>query len=132
MSAARQAGRRCRRSRRAPRRSTSGTTAAANADHVSVLAGLQPVRGLALTGSARVGKIVAAPAIAADTTQKISDYEAAIGWERERLGLRVGLSHTAAFSPFGYAEFPRVAAIGPSADVGLADGYTPDWRRCGG
>ena len=87
-----------------------------NADHVSVLAGLQPVRGLSLTGSARVGKIVAAPAIAVDTAQEISDYEAAIGWERERLGVRVGLSHTAAFSPFGYAEFPRVAAIGPSAD----------------
>ena len=87
-----------------------------NADHVSVLAGIQPVRGLALTGSARVGKIVAAPAIAVDTTQKIRDYEAAIGWERERLGLRVGLSHTAAFSPFAYAEFPRVAAIGSSVD----------------
>jgi len=83
-----------------------------SSDFVAVSAGLQPVRGLALTGAARFGDVVAAPAITADTTQEISDYEAAIGWERERLGLRLAFSRTAAFNPFGYAEFPRVASIG--------------------
>jgi hypothetical protein len=80
--------------------------------YVLVSAGLQPIRGLSLTGSARLGELVAAPAILADTAQKIRDYEAAIGWDRRRVGFRVGLSRTSAFSPFSYAEFPRIAAIG--------------------
>ena len=84
-----------------------------NSDFVSLSAGLQPIRGIALTGSARLGKMVAAPAITADTAQDISDYEAAIGFERARLGLRLALSRTAAFSPFGYAEFPLVSSIAP-------------------
>jgi hypothetical protein len=84
-----------------------------SSDFVSLSAGLQPIRGVALTGSARLGKLVAAPAITADTAQDISDYEAAIGFERARLGLRLALSHTAAFSPFGYAEFPLVSSIAP-------------------
>ena len=88
-----------------------------NSDYVAVAAGFQPVRGLALTGSARVGNLVAAPALTADTAQKISDYEAAVGWERERLGVRLSLSRTSAFSPFGYAEFPRIASLGVVPDV---------------
>jgi hypothetical protein len=84
-----------------------------SSDFVSLSAGLEPIRGVALTGSARLGKLVAAPAITADTAQDISDYEAAIGFERARLGLRLALSHTAAFSPFGYAEFPLVSSIAP-------------------
>ena len=88
-----------------------------NSDFVSLSAGLQPVRGIALTGSARIGNVVAAPAITADTAQEISDYEAAIGFERARLGLRLALSRTAAFSPFGYAEFPRVASIGAAPET---------------
>ncbi len=81
-------------------------------DFVSLAAGLEPIRGLALTGSARLGNIVAAPAITADTAQDVTDYEAAIRWERERLGVRLAFTRTAAFSPFGYAEFPRVATLG--------------------
>lgn len=88
-----------------------------NSDFVAVSAGIRPVRGLALTGSARIGNLVAAPAISADTAQEISDYEAAVGWERERLGVRLAFSRTAGFSPFGYAEFPRVAAIGSVPEV---------------
>jgi len=88
-----------------------------NSDFVSVAAGLQPLRGLSLIGSARIGDLVVAPAINSDTAQEISDYEAAIGWERGRLGLRLAYSRTAAFSPFGYAEFPRVASIGAVPEV---------------
>jgi len=84
-----------------------------SSDFVSLSAGLQPIRGVALTGSARLGKMVAAPAITADTAQDISDYEAAIGFERARLGLRLALSRTAAFSPFAYAEFPLISSIAP-------------------
>ena len=88
-----------------------------NSDFVSLSAGLQPVRGIALTGAARIGNVVAAPAITADTAQEISDYEAAIGFERARLGLRLALSRTASFNPFGYAEFPRVASIGAAPET---------------
>jgi hypothetical protein len=88
-----------------------------SSDFVHLSAGVQPVRGLALTGAARLGNLVAAPAVSADTAQDISDYEAAIGWERERLGVRLALSRTSAFSPFGYAEFPRVASLGQVPDA---------------
>jgi hypothetical protein len=88
-----------------------------NSDYVAFCAGLQPVRGLSLTGSARVGEMVAAPAIPSDTAQEISDYGAAIAWERERLGVRLAFSRTAPFSPFGYSEFPRIAAIGPAPEI---------------
>lgn len=88
-----------------------------NSDYIAVSGGLQPVPGLALTGSARLGDVVAAPAISSDTAQEISDYEAAIGWERERLGVRLAFSHTAAFSPMAYAEFPRIASLAPAADA---------------
>ncbi len=88
-----------------------------NSDYLSLSAGVQPLRGLSLTGSARVGEMVAAPAITADTAQEIKDYEAAVGWERERLGVRLAFTRTAQFSPFGYAEFPRVAAIGPAPET---------------
>ena len=84
---------------------------------LALSAGLQPVRGLSLTGSARLGDQVAAPALAADTAQELRDLGATIGWERERLGLQVGWSRTGAFSPFGYAEFPRVAALAASPEV---------------
>ena len=88
-----------------------------NSDYIALSAGLQPMRGLAITGSARMGNLVAAPAISGDTAQEISDYGAAIAWDRERLGLRLAFSHTAPFSPFGYAEFPRIASIGPAPEI---------------
>ncbi len=88
-----------------------------SSDYLSLAAGLQPVRGFSLTGSARRGRLVAAPSIASDTSQRLRDYQATLGWERERLGFQVGWARTAAFNPFGYAEFLRVPAIGPSPEV---------------
>jgi hypothetical protein len=88
-----------------------------SSDHVAFSAGVQPIRGLSLTGSARVGEVVAAPAIPTDTAQEISDYGAAIAWERERLGVRLAFARTAPFSPFGYSEFPRIASIGPAPEI---------------
>ena len=85
-----------------------------SSDYAELSAGLQPVRGLALTGSARVGKVVAAPAILSDTAQQIRDYQAALGWSRARLGFQVAYARTSAFDPPGYAEFPRVATLATS------------------
>jgi hypothetical protein len=86
-------------------------------DYVALAAGLSPVRGLALTGTARVGRIVAAPALLADTAQKLRDFGATVAWDRSRLGLQVGWTRTAAFSPFAYAEFPVIASLAPTPDV---------------
>jgi len=95
-----------------------------NSDYVTLAAGLEPVRGLALTGSARIGNLVAAPSIAADTTQDIRDYQAMLAWNRERLGFQVGWTRTSAFNPFAYAEFLRIPLIGTAPET--------DWLTVGG
>lgn len=84
---------------------------------VTLAAGVQPVRGLALTGTARLGEQVVAPAIAADTAQDLRDYGATLAWSRERVGLEVGWSRTSEFNPFGFAEFRTVAGLGPAPAV---------------
>jgi hypothetical protein len=86
-------------------------------DYLSLSAALQPVQGFALTASARRGKLVAAPSLLADTAQTLRDYEAAVGWERERLGLQVGWSRTSAFNPLGYAEFRDIPTLAPSPEI---------------
>jgi hypothetical protein len=88
-----------------------------SSDYVSLAGGFQPVRGFSLTGSARRGSQVAAPSIATDTAQDLRDYQATLGWERERLGLQVSWARTSAFNPLGYAEFLRLPTIGPSPEV---------------
>jgi hypothetical protein len=94
-----------------------------NSDYVMAAAGVSPVPGLSLTGSLRVGKLVAAPSIPTDTAQTLRDYGATLAWDRSRLGVQLGWSRTSAFSPFGYAEFPRVLSLAPSPDV--------DWLTLG-
>jgi hypothetical protein len=84
-----------------------------SSDYVTLAAGFQPVHGLSLTGSARVGSVVAAPAILTDTAQDVRDYQAMVAWDRSRLGLQGGWTRTSAFSPFGYAEYLRIPSIGP-------------------
>ena len=59
-----------------------------NSDYAVLAAGLEPVRGLALTGSARIGQVVAAPAIASDTAQEIRDFHASLAWNRGRFGFQ--------------------------------------------
>ena len=85
-----------------------------SSDYAQLSAGLEPVRGLAVTGSARVGKLVAAPSVLSDTAQEIRDFQAALGWNRARLGFQVAYGRTSAFEPPGYAEFPRVPRLAPT------------------
>jgi hypothetical protein len=85
--------------------------------YVTLAAGLHPVRGLALTGTARLGDLVAAPSILADTAQKLRDFEAQLGWSRSRFGLQVGYARTSAYNPSAYAEFIRIAALAPSPET---------------
>ena len=85
-----------------------------NSDYVALSAGLQPVRGLALTGSARIGEVVAAPAITADTAQEISRLrgghrvESARGSASARL-----LPHGRRSVPSATPSFPGSPRIGP-------------------
>jgi hypothetical protein len=83
-------------------------------DYANLSAGLQPIRGLAFTANARIGKVVAAPSILADVEQDVRDFQGAVGWSRGRLGFQVAYSRTSAFAPFGYADFPRIAQIAPA------------------
>jgi hypothetical protein len=83
-------------------------------DYANLSAGLEPVRGLALTGSARIGKVVAAPSVLIDLEQDVRDFQGAVGWSRARLGFQVAYARTSAFAPFGYADYPRVPQLGPS------------------
>ena len=85
--------------------------------YVSLAAGLAPARGLALTGTARLGDLVAAPSILSDTAQEVRDFEVQLGWNRERLGLLASYSRTSAFNPFGYAEFLQIPTLAPSPEV---------------
>jgi hypothetical protein len=83
-------------------------------DYADLAAGLEPIRGLALTGTARIGKMVAAPAILTDPEQDLRDFQGTLGWNRGRFGFQVSYSRTAAFQPFGFADFPTVPQLGPA------------------
>jgi hypothetical protein len=83
-------------------------------DYANLAAGLEPVRGLALTGSARLGTVVAAPALLTDPEQDVRDLQAAVGWSRSRVGFQVSYARTSAFAPFGYADFPGVPQLAVS------------------
>ncbi|MGH7514854.1 MAG: TonB-dependent receptor [Gemmatimonadales bacterium] len=85
--------------------------------YVLLAAGLEPVRGVALTGTVRLGDLVAAPAIATDTAQRLRDFSAQLGWNRSRVGLQVAYERTSAFSPFAYAEFLQIPTLAASTDV---------------
>jgi hypothetical protein len=83
-------------------------------DYANLAAGLEPIRGFALTGTARIGKVVAAPSILPDPEQDVRDFQGAVGWNRARLGFQVAYARTSAFAPFGYADYPGVAQLAPA------------------
>ena len=88
-----------------------------NSDYANVAAGFEPVRGLAVTGSARIGKVVAAPSILSSPEQDVRDYQAALGWSRSRIGFQVAYARVSAFAPPAYAEFPVIASIDPTGST---------------
>lgn len=85
-----------------------------NSDYANLAAGLEVARGLAITGTARLGKIVAAPSILASPEQDVRDLQAAVAWNRARLGFQVAFARLSAFAPPAYAEFPRIASLLPT------------------
>ncbi|HYF39767.1 MAG TPA: TonB-dependent receptor [Gemmatimonadales bacterium] len=85
-----------------------------SSDYANISAGLEPVRGLAVSAMARIGKVVAAPALLADVEQDVRDFQGSVAWKRGRLGVEVAYSRTSAFAPYGYADFPRIPGIAPA------------------
>jgi TonB-dependent Receptor Plug Domain len=88
-----------------------------SSDYVALAAGLRPVRGVSLTGTARLGNVVAAPSIVSDTAQRLRDFEASLAWDRERFGAEVRYTRTSAFNPFAYADFLEIPSLAPSPQV---------------
>jgi hypothetical protein len=88
-----------------------------SSDYVALAAGLRPVRGVSLTGTARLGNVVAAPSIVSDTAQRLRDFEASLAWDRERFGAEVRYTRTSAFNPFAYADFLEIPSLAPSPEV---------------
>lgn len=80
--------------------------------------------GFGLSGSARLGKVVAAPAVATSLAQDISDLSGALEWQGSWLSLRADLSRTSAFqgiAPQPYLNVP-----------GLAETPATTWVSVGG
>ncbi|HEY8195342.1 MAG TPA: TonB-dependent receptor plug domain-containing protein [Gemmatimonadales bacterium] len=84
-----------------------------SSDYANLSAGLELVQGLAVTGTARIGKVVAAPAIVTDQEQDVRDYQAALGWNRARLGFQVSYARTSPFAPPAYPEYIRIVSLAP-------------------
>src|SRR5690606_19760097 len=77
-------------------------------------AGIGLPGGAAVFGSARLGQVVAAPALLASPEQDISEAEVGLLWDRDWIGVEGRISRTGAFVPLAYQEIPLVAAL---ADV---------------
>jgi hypothetical protein len=86
-------------------------------DYANLSAGIEPVPGLALTGMARIGKVVAAPSILTDTEQDVRDFQGAVAWNRARLGFQFAYSRTSTFAPYGYADFLRIPGLAPAPET---------------
>jgi hypothetical protein len=59
--------------------------------------------------------MVAAPSVAGNAGQQLSDLMGSLTWERARLSLRADLSRTDAFAPLAPQPYLEVAALAPTA-----------------
>jgi hypothetical protein len=80
-------------------------------DWVGVRGGLSLPLALSLSGAARVGKAVSAPAILSDVAQDLRDYSATLSWQQRVVGFELGVNRTAAFAPQAYQSFLRVDSL---------------------
>lgn len=76
--------------------------------HVSA----QLLPGITLGGSARVGRLVVAPSILADTAQTVTDLEGSLTFENKWLMARAAVSRTAAFTPPAFQPFIAIPSLG--------------------
>jgi hypothetical protein len=86
---------------------------------------LLPV-GLEAQATIRSGSLVAAPAIATDRAQSLTDWQVSARWQRSWAGVEVGYAHTDRFQPLAYRSFvPTVAALAAAPPT---DWVTVNWR----
>ncbi len=81
---------------------------------VTARAGLTLPLGFSVSGLWRKGSEVAAPAIRADSAQDVDDRSLTLGWRAGFAQLEGTYSSNSGFRPFGYDQYPAVAAIAPS------------------
>lgn len=77
-------------------------------------AGLQLPLGVVLSGAARAGSLVAAPAIESDSAQDIVDLSGQLSWQRRWFGLEVGLTQTDGFRPYSPQPFLLIDSLRPA------------------
>lgn len=84
-----------------------------NGQWVGARAGVALPYGFGVSGSARLGSLVAAPSIADNPAQDVRDVTGSLLWRRSWLSLQADLSSTAAFqglAPQPYLNVPALAA----------------------
>lgn len=86
-----------------------------SSDWLGARAGIELPYGFHASGSARVGSIVAAPALLSDAAQAVRDWQGSVGWERSWGAVEATYSRTSAWLPLAYQQFPVVPAIAPSS-----------------
>ena len=83
---------------------------------VGVQASASPFSHVILRAGGRIGSVVQAPSIEADTAQKVMEASGSIGWESRILGVEVGVSRTSAWNPIAYQPTQLfISQITPSA-----------------
>ncbi|HUL71075.1 MAG TPA: TonB-dependent receptor [Gemmatimonadales bacterium] len=92
-------------------------------DWVGLRAGLRLPGSIEVSGSARYGSVVAAPAILTSQAQDIRDLEGTVGWHSRPAGVEVTYSHTSAFQPFGYQPYPTFPTIGSQSQTDWVTAY---------
>jgi hypothetical protein len=76
-------------------------------------AGLSLPLGFVVSGAARLGSVVAAPAIETDSAQDIVDLSGYLSWQRTAFGFEAGLTQTDAFRPFSPEPFLLIDSLRP-------------------
>ena len=80
---------------------------------IGARAGVALPYGFGVSGSARLGKVVAAPSIADNAAQTVNDLTGTLTWQRAWLSLQADVSQTSAFNalaPQPYLNVPALAA----------------------
>ena len=82
---------------------------------VGAQASISPFSHVLIRANGRLGSVVQAPSIEADTAQKVMEASGSIGWESRILAAEVGVTRTSAWNPIAYQPTQLfISAIAPS------------------
>lgn len=101
-------------------------TASRTSAWVGAQASVSPVSHVILKASGRLGSVVQAPSIEADTAQKVMEGAASIGWESRVLAVEAGVLRTSAWSPIAFQ--PTQLFIDTIAPSGATNWFTARGR----